>query len=243
MFDLQIWMSAIIGVGLIAGIKLFKCRSRRFASFNNRDDDNDDGCVSNTLIGNTEKLYLSFDIEADGPSPTVNSMLSIGIYGFNGRGDEVVSYQRNIEPLRNRIMDKQTKEDFWDKNPEMYEFIRTNRISPQQCMSEIADIYNKYKNTHKITWVAWPSAYDWQWLNSYYHEFGPNDKPDIGFSAKCISTALWIYCKQNGLSKRQEKELWTELRGCESVTHNPLDDSRCQGKVMFGLMDKYGIVL
>ena len=80
MFDLQIWMSAIIGVGLIAGIKLFKCRSRRFASFNNRDDDNDDGCVSNTLIGNTEKLYLSFDIEADGPSPTVNSMLSRNLW-------------------------------------------------------------------------------------------------------------------------------------------------------------------
>ena len=44
MYDLQIVISAIIGVGIIASIKHFTCHSDRFTSFNNNDDD---GCISN----------------------------------------------------------------------------------------------------------------------------------------------------------------------------------------------------
>jgi hypothetical protein len=192
----------------------------------------------------SNNLYLSFDIEADGPSPSVNSMVSIGIYGFDGTGNEVVSYQRNIVPPENRIVDIPTKERFWDKNPEALKFVQTNQVSAEKCMSEIAELYKKYKDdNYKIVWVARPSAFDWQWLNCYYNEFGPDDKPNIGFSASCISTAFWIYCRQNNLSKDEQKELWNELKGEEEVTHNPLDDARCQAKIMIELMNRFNITL
>lgn len=192
----------------------------------------------------SKNLYLSFDIEADGPAPSVNNMMSIGIWGFNGDGDEVVSYQRNLKDAPGHVLDVPTKERFWDKNPEALAFVQKDQVEPQVCMKEIADMYNKYKEEgYRITWVARPAAYDWQWVNCYYNEFGPLDKPNIGFSCSCISTAYWLYCQQNGLSKQESKALWNELKGDEEVTHNPLDDARCQGKILLGLMKKYGIKL
>ena len=38
------------------------------------------------------KLYLSFDIEADGPSPCLNNMLSLGICGMTETGEIVYKY-------------------------------------------------------------------------------------------------------------------------------------------------------
>ena len=53
-----------------------------------------------------QKLYLSFDIEADGPSPYLNNMLSFGISGITQDGKEVFSIQRNLSPLYNKKRDE-----------------------------------------------------------------------------------------------------------------------------------------
>ena len=199
---------------------------------------------SNRTHGNAKNLYLSFDIEADGPAPNVNSMISIGIYGFDGMGKEVVSYQRNIEPHPTRVVDKRTKEEFWDKHPEMYKFIQTKQATAEETMNEIAKLYKSYIDTgYRVNWVAWPSAYDWQWLNCYYHEFGPPDKPYIGFSAKCASTARWIYCKNNPMSDKEYNTMLENFAEGEKATHNPLDDARYQGKISFNLFDKMQVRL
>ena len=194
------------------------------------------------MVNKTQKLFLSFDIEADGPSPSRNSMLSIGISGLNENGQEIISYQRNIAPHPNRVVDQRTKIEFWDKNPEIYKFVTSNQVSAEQCMKEIIELYNKLKNQgYKISWIARPAAYDWQWLNSYYHDFGPEDKPWIGFKATCISTALDIYSKINNLSNEAWDQLIVELSQGEKMTHNPLDDARYQARVYYNLMKKFGI--
>lgn len=255
-------MSVIIGVGIIAGIKFFKCLSHRFASFNSHDDY---GCVSNRLIGNNKNLYLSFDIEVD-KSYIDDVILSIGICGFDEHGKEVVSYQRNLEIPPDNVKCK--KDMFWDTNPEIYNSLRVNLISPTQCMIEINNLYHKYNKTYEVVWVArsndkstwqWlniyydsikyvnrPGCYNWSILNNYNYKYlskEPGLKFDMSISAKCVTTALWLYCKKNGLSEQQRNELWYEFKGSLRITHNPLDDARCQGKVMFEFMDKYGIVL
>lgn len=248
-FQRSIQISNLLYIGAGIGIPYLWYKANKLTDYDSDDEIYDKDYLNNNFVtnkycGNRDNIYLSFDIEADGPSPSVNSMVSIGIYGFNGVGDEVVSYQRNIKPCSNRIVDIPTKERFWDKNPDALNFVQTDQVSAEECMSEISDLYKGLKEkNYKIVWVARPSAFDWQWLNCYYNEFGPDDKPNIGFSASCISTAFWIYCQQNKLSKEQQKELWKELKGDEDVTHNPLDDARCQGKIMFKLMDKFKIRL
>lgn len=45
------------------------------------------------------EIYVSVDIEADGPIPGPHSMLSIGAVAYNEAGDEVAHYSANLETL------------------------------------------------------------------------------------------------------------------------------------------------
>jgi hypothetical protein len=187
------------------------------------------------------KAYFSFDIEADGPGSSVNSMLSIGIYAFDRNGKKIDIFQRNIVPPPNRIMDEATKKEFWDKHPKMWKFVQTNQVSAFQCMKDLGEFYLsiKQKGYASIEWVAFPAAYDWQWLNTYYSEFGSKNKPYIGFKATCASTLFNYYCKLHKIKSKKDRDaLWDELKEDQNTTHNSLDDAMCQGRVFFNLITK-----
>ena len=80
-----------------------------------------------------EVLYLSFDIEADGDSPVLNSMLSIGIYGFDKNGKGVVEFQRNMYPHPSKVVDKRSISEFWERIQKAWSFVKTNQI-PQKSV-------------------------------------------------------------------------------------------------------------
>lgn len=195
---------------------------------------------SNRKDGNTNNAYLSFDIESDGPCPSTNSMISIGIFVFNGKGEKITTFQRNIIPHATRKADPVTKK-FWDKHPKIVEFMKTDQVSAEQCMSDLSEFYKSIKLTYKPTWMARPSAFDWQWVNTYYREFGHPDRVDIGYSSMCVSTLLWAYkainpdVKWNVLMKELEEGLVGD--------HNPLNDAKCQAMVALNICDKLKIRL
>lgn len=199
-------------------------------------------------MSTSKTLYLSFDIEANGPCPSVNSLVSIGIYGFDNNKLKIVEYQRNIIPHPSRVIDEKNKKEFWDVNPGAFAFVQTNQVSAETCMAEIATLYQKmidlgYDPKKGIKWVARPGGYDWQWLNCYYNEFGPKNKPYIGFKPFCLSTAIDFYTKFMKLNAEEENQLWKDMKGNEKITHNPLDDARCQARMMQVLYQKSGIDL
>ena len=189
-------------------------------------------------------VYLSFDIEADGDAPSVNNLLSIGIFAFDSSGSEVTTYQRNLFPHPTKVADERCIREFWDKHPEVSAFVKTNQVSPEQCMQEIADFYTGLKTKFaKIKWVARPAAYDWQWLNCYYHEFGPADKPSIGFKARCISTMFDVYKSNNQMTQEEEDAAWNEMTAGYAMTHNPLDDAKFQAVLYIGLCERLNMAL
>lgn len=181
-------------------------------------------------------LYLSFDIETDGDAPSVNNMLSIGIYGFDQTGAAVVEYQRNIAPHDTKVSDERCMKEFWNKNPEAWAFVQQDQVSAETCMLQVAELFTSVKAKYKkVRWVARPAAYDWQWLNCYYSEFGPADKPSIGFKARCISTMFDVYKEFNELTKKEEDAVWAEMTKGLALTHNPLDDAKYQAALYIGL--------
>ena len=62
-----------------------------------------------------EKLFLSFDIESDGPTPMTNNLLSIGIIGITMDEKIIFEYEANIEPLVTHVQDNQCMQTFWLK--------------------------------------------------------------------------------------------------------------------------------
>jgi hypothetical protein len=181
-------------------------------------------------------LYLSFDVEADGSCPLLNNMLSLGIAGYDSNGKEIVSFQRNILPIKGHEPEQRCMDEFWSKEPEAWIFVNTNRVTPQKAMGDLADLLTNLKKSNwKIIWVARPAAYDWQWIKNYYDAFAPKNAPPIGYSAKCLSTMWWLYVKQNNLCKEEDSNMWKTLTEGFPHTHNPLDDARSQGTAFIKL--------
>ena len=194
-------------------------------------------------------LYAHFDIEADGPSPAFNSMLSIGIVFTEASTGKIVhEFLGDFEPLDNHETDQATMTEFWERdenNRKELQRIRDNSRPLFDVMSDLNDTI-KAMQAKRVTWVARPSAYDWQWLNYYQnvylHEGGSgsltgNPKRQA-FKAIDASTMRDIYQDQWGLGRKEMDEVckeWTSDTGF-NMTHNPLDDARYQAVIFHRLL-------
>jgi hypothetical protein len=183
-------------------------------------------------------VYFSFDIEANGRSPALHSMLSIGIVAYDETGKELTSFQRNIEPIEGHIEEKRCMDAFWANQPEAWKFVNTNKIKPITMIKELEEWLQQFQG-QKWKWIAKPASYDWQWLK-YYHERFKTSTLDIGFKCVCLSSMLDVYCKL--FSIRDKDEFEKKLAGDLPYTHNPEDDARFQGRVYFNLL-KFGSCL
>lgn len=61
-------------------------------------------------------------------------------------------------------------------------------------MAQFAAWYKPYAIAYTCVFIARLASYDWQWLNCLYEEFGPENKPKLPFSIRCIST-MWSACE------------------------------------------------
>jgi DNA polymerase III alpha subunit (gram-positive type) len=176
-----------------------------------------------------QKLYLSYDIEADGPTPSVNSMLSIGIVAFDKNKNEIFTFERNMFPLGSGHVQNENTMKFWAEFPEQWEYITSNQVIPESAMSDLSDLLGKYKKTHDFVWVASPACFDWMFLKCYYEKFGPANATEIGYSSRCLSTLMWAYCQQNNITKQTRENFTKKLADNCPHTHKSTDDARAQG--------------
>jgi hypothetical protein len=197
------------------------------------------------------RLYASFDIEADGSSPAQNSMLSFGLVLFDSTGKEIDKLQINLKPRVGAEQEKRCMDEFWAKNPEVWKFVQTDAQEPQEFGTRVAALLVKYKD-HRVTWVANPAAYDWQWVKFYYELYKPVGAPDIGYSAKCIGTLYWTWFRIGSVHTLMlddedlaEQQWMQKLKAPGHMDHNPEHDARVQGRFFFELceavMGKFGI--
>ncbi len=182
------------------------------------------------------KLYMHFDVEADGECPDTSNMLSLGISGAVADGTEVYTYLQNITPRDDRAPGERCMREFWDKNPVAWAAVTKDQVTPACAMALLAFDVARLRETYRLTWVASPAAFDWQWLKAYWESFGPVDKPYLGYYAKCLTTMWWAYRTQYNWSKDEIAARWHSLVGGDvELTHIPLDDARQQSKAWFSL--------
>ena len=71
----------------------------------------------------SEECYVSIDIEADGPAPGLNSMLSLGAAAFTSDGALAQTFSANLEPLPEAHEDERTMR-WWASQPAAWEACR-----------------------------------------------------------------------------------------------------------------------
>jgi hypothetical protein len=81
-----------------------------------------------------EEIYVSTDVEADGPIPGPHSMLSFGSAAFLADGTMVSTFAANLETLEGATGHPSTM-DFWAENQAAWDETRTDLQSPLMlCM-------------------------------------------------------------------------------------------------------------
>lgn len=83
---------------------------------------------------NIGELYISTDVEADGPIPGVYSMLSFGSAAYRVDKTLVSTFGANLETLPDAKQDPSTME-FWAKNKAAWNAHRENLETPQVAMT------------------------------------------------------------------------------------------------------------
>ncbi len=189
------------------------------------------------------EIYVSTDIEADGPIPGENSMLSFGSAAF-------CLYKNNIELIDifsvNLLLLQGAKSDpetmkFWKKNEKAYIATRTNQRNPLNAMRD----YEKWLDTIKtkkskeinedinLVFVGYPAGFDFTFIYWYLTKF--LGKSPFSFSAIDIKTYAMALMKSD-FRKTTKKTM--PARWFSNVLHNhvALQDAIEQGYLFMNMI-------
>jgi hypothetical protein len=180
-----------------------------------------------------KEVYVSIDIEADGPIPGINSMLSLGAAAFQlGDRTPVATFEANMFPLPEAIADIDTM-DWWQRQPEAWAYVNQNQRQPAQAMQQFRAWLGALPG--KPVFVGFPATYDFMFAYWYLVRFTGFPVP-FGFQGLDIKTAAMMKLKLpfRETAKRVMPKRWFE--GMNKHTHKALDDAIGQGILFINLM-------
>src|SRR5262245_10019399 len=129
------------------------------------------------------EIYISTDIETDGPIPGPHSMLSFASAAFRSDGTMVSTFTRNLELLPGATGHTATM-DWWAKNAEAWSACRDNPIDPAMAMQEYVAWLGSLAG--RPVFVAYPAGFDFLFVYWYLMRFV--GQSPFSFSALDVKT-------------------------------------------------------
>lgn len=183
-------------------------------------------------MGKSE-LYFSVDIEADGPIPGPNSMLSFGCVALTETGEEVSSFEANLETLPGAQGDPDTM-NWWATQPEAWQECRKNIEDPEVAVKNfVAWVKHSCGQKYKPVMVCMPSGFDFLFMYWYMIRFA-GDSP---FSFSCVDMRTYVMAMRKTGYKKTGKSYWPK-RWFPKLphTHVAVEDAREQGLAFINMM-------
>lgn len=178
------------------------------------------------------EIYISTDVETDGPIPGPNSMLSLGAAAFNEAGKMLGTFSVNLETLPDASPDPDT-EAWWQKqSKEVYDACRSNREPPEQAMRKYAVWARSFGGTP--VFVGYPAGFDFLFTYWYLRRF--TGESPYSFSALDIKTYAMavLGCGYRESTKRNMPRRW--FQGLPPHTHKAVDDAVEQGYLFMNIL-------
>ena len=170
------------------------------------------------------EIYLSTDIESDGPIPGVNSMLSFASAAFLPDKTLVSTFSANLTLLEGAQGDPKTMQ-WWSTQPDAWAATRKDTRHPSVVMPEYVNWIKSLPG--KPVFVGYPVAYDFMFVYWYLIRFA--GQSPFSHSALDIKTMAMIALDTDyrDATKRNMPREWfgKDL----PHTHVALDDAIGQG--------------
>jgi len=177
----------------------------------------------------SRELYISVDVEADGPIPAQNSMLSFGAVAYWPSGRVLGTFTRNLQPLPGAVQDADTMA-WWANQGDAYAKATANPADPAVAMPEFAQWLDDLAISHgaKPVMVGYPILYDGMWLHWYLMRFVKRSPfSHSGIDIKTLGM-LALNTSYRSVGKRNLKKLFPSNL---PHTHVALDDATEQGEL------------
>ena len=186
-----------------------------------------------------QELFVSVDIEADGRIPGRNSMLSFGSAAFTLDKELVARFAVNLETLPGAEGDPETLA-WWRKHPEAWAAAREDPEDPATALPRYAAHLEALgreggggRRYGRPTFIGFPAAYDFAWINWYLHRFAGRNP--LGISGLCLKTlgAALLKLPFRQASKRRFPRRWFDDL---PHSHVALDDAMEQGAMGINML-------
>lgn len=193
-----------------------------------------------------EEIYISTDIEADGPIPGEYSMLSLGSVALDEDGKILGKFYKKLKTLEHAKQHPQTIE-FWNKNKKAYAEATSNPESPEKVMKEYSNWLEKISEKHnkELYFLAYPATWDFMFVSWYLIKFvkryEKNHFLDVPFHHQGIDIRTFAMAhskkpySQSGTSAWPESLLKIE-KPKDFLEHKAVDDALKQGLLFINLL-------
>lgn len=134
------------------------------------------------------EIYVSTDIETDGPIPGPHSMLSFASAAYLADKTLISTFCANLELLPEALPHPQTME-WWKSQPQAWEKCRENLQKPEEAMLEYVAWLKALPGNP--VFVAYPVGYDFTFIYWYIIRFaGENPFGHNGIDIRSYAMAM-----------------------------------------------------
>lgn len=176
------------------------------------------------------EVYVSTDIESDGPIPGPYSMLSFASAAYTADKTIVATFSANLTLLPGAAGDAKTME-FWAREPEAWAACRKDCREPAVVMPEYLAWVKALPG--KPVFVGYPVAFDFMFVYWYLIRFaGESPFSHSALDMKTYAMAL-LGTEYRESTKRNMPASWFDDL---PHTHVALDDAISQGALFINML-------
>ena len=183
-------------------------------------------------------IYVSADIEADGPIPGEYSMLSFGFSvaarydgtTFNRANPEEQTFYRELKPISDKFDPEATAAAQLDRAA-----LTIRGADPGAAMSEAHAWVKEVARGARPVFVAYPLGFDWMFLYYYFIRFA--GASPFGFSSCLDMKTMYVTKSGKLITKATKSQMPPSLRSSRRHTHNALDDAIEQADLFANLFE------
>jgi hypothetical protein len=175
-------------------------------------------------------VYVSTDVETDGPIPGPHSMLSFGSAAYRGDKTLLSTFTANLETLPAATGHPDTMA-WWKGNAAAWEACRSNLEPPDAAMSRYLTWVKSLPG--KPVFVAYPAGFDFLFVYWYLIRFtGESPFSHSALDIKTYAMAM-LRTGYRDSTKRNMPKRWFDDR---PHTHVALDDAIEQGALFCNML-------
>lgn len=184
------------------------------------------------------EVFVSIDIETDGPAPGLNSMLALGAAAFARDGEMIGTWYKTLHPLPEAKQDVGTMK-WWATQPDAWWDVNQNRVRPELAIPAFAGWVKALPG--KPIAAGWPAAFDFAFVNYYCHRFNTYSGNPLGFACldiRSFANGLAGYPDYYGLPEKELRALAGKVDTEGLRPHVAVDDAIEQGRLFVALRAK-----